>query len=113
MTDATTEPGEQRMLALISYILHLIGALTGVTGIIGAVINFVRRDAPSPFGSHHRWMLRTFIWTFLWSLLGGLLVFLVITAPIGWLLFFVLWVWWVYRHVRGLIALLSDSPLPG
>ena len=31
---------------------------------------------------------------------------------LGWAILFVTWLWYVYRHVRGLIALVNDEALP-
>ncbi len=112
MTDAAKDAGEQRMLALISYVLHLVGSVTALPSLIALVINFVRRNTVAPYDSHHRWMLRTFFWTILWFILSSVLVALVITAPLGWLLAGIAWIWWIYRHVRGLIVLLNDGDLP-
>lgn len=112
MNANTQEAGEQRMLALITYVLHLVGSVTALPSLIALVINFVRRDAQPPYAAHHRWMLRTFVWTIIWFILAGVLVGLIITAPLGWLLIGIAWVWWVYRHVRGLIVLLNDGELP-
>lgn len=112
MSQSQEEAGEQRLLVLISYILHLIGSVTALPSLIALLINYLKRSAMAPFDSHHRWMIRTFWWTILWMVLGSILVFLVVTAPIGWLMGGIAWLWWIYRHVRGLIALLNDSALP-
>ncbi len=108
----TQESGEQRMLVLISYILHLVGSVTAVPSLIALLINYVKRNTRPPFDSHHRWMIRTFWWTVLWLVISAIFVFVIILAPVGWLVGGVAWLWWIYRHVRGLIALLNDSPLP-
>jgi len=34
-----------RTLVLVSYVLHLIGAVAGLTSIVGLVINYVKRGA--------------------------------------------------------------------
>jgi uncharacterized membrane protein len=53
-------------------------------------------------------MIRSFWWAILWCVLG--LVTLVIA--VGFVILGVAWIWYVYRHVRGLIALLNGEPLP-
>lgn len=103
---------EQRTLVLISYILHLVGSAIAVTTLIALVINYVKRSAMAPFDTHHRWMIRTFWWAVFWFLLSSILVFMVLTAPLGWIIGGIAWLWWVYRHIRGLIALLNNSALP-
>ncbi|NNF52225.1 MAG: hypothetical protein HKN59_07275 [Gammaproteobacteria bacterium] len=112
MPQSIDDAGDERMLVLISYILHLIGTVTALPSLIALLINYVKRSSAAPFDSHHRWMIRTFWWTILWMILGGILVFLVLTAPLGWLVGGIAWLWWIYRHVRGLIALLNNSALP-
>lgn len=112
MSQPQDDAADQRMLVLISYILHLVGTVTALPSLIALLINFLKRSTMAPFDSHHRWMIRTFVWTILWMALSFVLVALVITAPLGWLMGGIAWLWYIYRHVRGLIALLNDSALP-
>ena len=105
----------------ISYILHLIVAVTAVIPgaqvsvlvlVIALVIDLVKRsDARGTWHeSHVSWRLRSVIW-------AGILY--VVTAPL-WLLFFlpgwVAWcvisIWFLYRIVRGMVAMNKQEPLP-
>jgi uncharacterized membrane protein len=96
-------------MAVVCYVLHLVGSVAGVTSIVGLVLNYVKRDGYDElFDSHHAWMIRSFWWAILWCVLG--LVTLVI--GVGFVILFVAWVWYIYRHVRGLIALLNGEPMP-
>lgn len=104
--------GEHRMLALVSYILHLVGSVTGLPSLIALVINYVKGGRQTPLSSHHRWMIRSFWWWILWMILGGLLWITVILIPLAWIIFTVAWLWWIYRHVRGLIVLLDGRDMP-
>jgi len=104
--------GEQRLLALISYILHLVGSITALPSLIALVINYVKRKPRLDLSSHHRWMIRTFWWTILWMVLGWILFVTVILIPLAWIIFAVAWLWWIYRHVRGLIVLLDGRDMP-
>jgi uncharacterized membrane protein len=73
------------------------------------VLNYIKRDRYDElFDSHHVWMIRSFWWALLWVVLGLVTVFILI----GWVILFVVWVWYIYRHVRGLIALLNGEPMP-
>jgi uncharacterized membrane protein len=96
-----------RIVVLAAYLLHLVGSVTGVISIIGLILNYIRSNQYAE-SSHHRWMIRTFWWTLLWMAIG------VITSVIfiGWGVCFLAWVWYVYRHVRGLIALSNGEPMP-
>ena len=58
--------------------------------------------------THHTWMIRSFWWALLWGVIGIVTIVIVI----GWAILFVVWVWYIYRHVRGLIALLNGEPMP-
>lgn len=104
--------GEQRMLALVSYILHLVGSITGLPSLIALVINYLKGNPQKALSSHHRWMIRTFWWTILWMILGGVLMVTVILIPVSYIIFGVAWLWWIYRHIRGLIVLLDGRDMP-
>jgi uncharacterized membrane protein len=104
-----TSVEDERIWAIASYVLHLVGAVCGLTSIIGLVINYLKRDRHDDlFDSHHAWMIRSFWWAILWSIIG----FVTILLLIGWVILFLVWVWYIYRHVRGLIALLNGASMP-
>ena len=105
----------------ISYILHLIVAVTAVVPsmqasvallIVALVIDLVKRSSAQGtwHESHFSWRIRSVIWS-------GVLY--VITAPL-WLLFLVpgmiAWglisLWFLYRIVRGMLAMSRAEPLP-
>jgi uncharacterized membrane protein len=58
--------------------------------------------------SHHTWMIRTFWWTILWYVIGVITLFI----AIGFAILAIAWIWYIYRHVRGLIALSNGEPMP-
>jgi uncharacterized membrane protein len=98
-----------RTLVVVSYVLHLVGAVTGLTSIVGLVINYLKRDRYDElFDSHHAWMIRSFWWALLWSVIG----IITIVILVGWAILFLVWVWYIYRHVRGLINFLNGEPMP-
>jgi len=106
--ERTSAEGD-RTLALVAYVLHLVGAIAGVTSIIGLIVNYVKCSPyDDVFDSHHRWMIRSFWWALLWIVIGVVTVFILI----GWVILFLAWVWYIYRHVRGLIALINGDPMP-
>jgi uncharacterized membrane protein len=105
----TATPEHARTFVLAAYVLHLIGAIAGLPSLIGLIINYLQRnDSPERLATHHRWMIRSFWWGILWVFLGALLTLVVI----GWAILGVVWLWYLYRHVRGLIALINDHALP-
>lgn len=91
------------------YALHIAGALTGVTCLIGAVIAYVsRKDAPEWLASHYEFQIRTF-WLALLFWIGAALL-----TPVGIGIFLLpaVGVWLVVRGVVGLSNLLKGQPYP-
>ena len=105
------------------YALHAFSLLTGILGaatvvgafltgwpsIIAVILNYVKRSEARGtwLESHFRWQIRTFWYGFLWVSLCGL--FVVLTLGIGiliaWLPLAIVGCWFVYRIVRGWLAL--------
>jgi uncharacterized membrane protein len=105
--------GGLRNLTHLMYALHTLSWFSaGIFSVVAIVINLVKRDSlPSAFYvSHFRWQARSFWFTVLW---------LVLTAPL-WLLFvfpgyvawFVIGMWYLYRFVRGWWAFAENRPMP-
>ncbi|MCC7010305.1 MAG: hypothetical protein IT184_15970 [Acidobacteria bacterium] len=107
----------------VIYLLHAVSLLTGILGaativgafligwpsIVAVILNYVKRaDVRGTWlESHFRWQIRTFWYGLLWTALC--VVFVVGTLGIGllivWLPIAVLSVWFIYRIVRGWLAL--------
>lgn len=109
MPPADHKPLEDKSLVLIAYILHLMGAATIVSSIAALVINYVKRGETSEvLATHHRWMIRTFWWGLFWCVVA----FILAIVLVGFLIYGIVVIWWIYRHVRGLLALAENKPLP-
>ena len=94
----------------------VVGAfLTGWPSIIAVILNYVKRsDARGTWlESHFRWQIRTFWFGLLWISLCVL--FIVATFGIGiliaWLPMALVGLWFIYRIVRGWLALSDGRPL--
>ena len=94
----------------------VVGAfLTGWPSIIAVILNYVNRGAVRGtwLESHFRWQIRTFWFGLLWVSLC--LLFVVATLGIGiliaWLPIGVVGVWFIYRIVRGWLALGEGRPM--
>ena len=105
----------------VSYVLHLVVAIAAVIPgaqvsvlvlLIALVIDLVKRaDARGTWhASHFTWRLRSMIW-------AGVLY--VVTAPLwllfllpGWVAWCLISVWFLYRIVRGMVAMNQQAPLP-
>jgi uncharacterized membrane protein len=94
----------------------VIGAfLTGWPSLIAVILNYVKRgDVRGTWlESHFRWQIRTFWYGLLWVALCG--VFIVMTLGIGilivWVPLIIVAVWFIYRVVRGWLALRDRRPM--
>jgi uncharacterized membrane protein len=112
------------------YALHGFSLLMGILGpvtvigmflfgwpsIIAVVLNYVKRgDVRGTWlESHFRWQIRTFWYGLLWFCLC--MLFVLLTLGIGiiivWLPLVILTIWFIYRIVRGWLALREGRPMP-
>ncbi len=89
--------------------------LTGWPSIIAVILNYVKRgDTRGTWlESHFRWQIRTFWYGLLWISLC--VMFIIVTFGIGiifaWLPIAVVGIWFIYRIVRGWIALSAGRPM--
>lgn len=105
----------------VSYLLHLIVAVAAVVPtaqvsivllLIALVIDMVKRsDAQGTWQqSHFSWRIRSVIW-------AG--VFYVLTLPLwilvfpGWIAWTIISIWFLYRIVRGMVAMNKDQAING
>jgi uncharacterized membrane protein len=101
-----------RTIVIITYILHLVGACTGLLSIVALIINYVVKDDHGELAaSHHEWMIRTFWYTLLGFVVCAALFITVIGIPLAWLGGLATWIWYIYRHIKGLIELSADKPM--
>jgi uncharacterized membrane protein len=101
---------DERQLALIIYILYLLGFLTAwITPIVGVVMAYANRDAaPEWLKSHYTFQIRTF-WI---GLVAGLASFPLMFILIGFLTLPLVAVWYIVRCAVGLSRLLNNEPYP-
>jgi uncharacterized membrane protein len=113
----------------VIYLLHAFSLLTGILGaatvigaflvgwpsIIAVILNYLKRSdvRGTWLESHFRWQIRTFWFGLLWVLLCGLFVVgtLGIGILIAWLPLAFITVWFIYRIVRGWLALNDRRPM--
>jgi uncharacterized membrane protein len=110
MNEVTAERTGNPDMAKVIYVLYLIGLVSGVTAIIGVVMAYIYKDdAPEWLRTHYELQIRSFWIVILYCVVAGILTFILI----GFLLFFVIAVWWIVRCVKGLKHLDQRSPYPG
>jgi len=113
----------------IIYALHAFSLLTGILGaatvvgafltgwpsIIAVILNYVKRgEARGTWvESHFRWQIRTFWFGLLW--IAICVFFIIITFGLGiliaWLPMAIVGLWFIYRIVRGWVALNDRRPM--
>ena len=96
-------------IALVVYILQAVSFFTGITALIGLIINYIKQDEARGtwVASHFRWQIRTFWFGVLWSMIG------IISMGIG-IGFFILTVnviWIIYRIIKGWLNLNDEKPM--
>jgi uncharacterized membrane protein len=105
-----------------SLVIGIVGAATvvgaflfGWPSLIAVVLNYVKRgDVRGTWlASHFRWQIRTFWYGLLWVALCVL--FIVLTLGIGfviaWIPLGIVGLWFVYRILRGWLALNERRPM--
>jgi len=111
------------------YLLHALSLLTGILGaatvigsfligwpsLIAVILNYVKRSdvRGTWLESHFRWQIRTFWFGLLWALLCLFFVFatLFVGVLVVWLPLGILTLWFIYRVVRGWLALADKRPM--
>ncbi len=123
----------------VTYGLYGLGLFLFWPTVIGLVMAYVKlNDVPELLASHYRWLIRTFWWSLLLSalMLGAMLVVMIPNAieiesavqsgqyfnipweligagVLGGLGIAIVWLWTVYRLIRGAVRLSDGRPAPG
>lgn len=103
-----------KKVALLVYILQAVSFLIGISSVIGLIINYLKRaDVKGTWlESHFRWQIRTFWYGLLWMLIGMLLTAIhVAFALFAFIIFGATILWFIYRIVKGWLALNDNKAL--
>ncbi|WP_419225151.1 DUF4870 family protein [Acinetobacter sp. A2] len=81
----------------------------GSNSLIAIIMNYVKRNEMrgTRLESHVDWQIKTF-W---YSLIGYIVGFLLTAVLIGYFIILVVFIWHVYRLIKGLIALNDNKPI--
>ena len=111
-----------RTLTHVAYALYALAFVTGITAIAGFIIALLKRDdcRGTLYASHMTWLIRTFLIGLLASLAVGLVTLLLGWIPLVGFLFIVagalagagILIWYIYRIVKGWLALFDGQPIP-
>jgi uncharacterized membrane protein len=119
--NAVSEKAEDlKSVGWVSYLLHLIVAVAAVVPganvgvallVIALVIDLVKKgDAAGTWQeSHFSWRIRTVIWAgILYAVTSPL--WLLLIAP-GWIAWGIISIWFLYRIVRGMVAMNNSQAI--
>jgi uncharacterized membrane protein len=105
-TPLSAQDDEAKTHALIAYALMLAGLLTVVFWLVGGIWAMVKKSdtESSRFSDHYTNLISTFWWAIFWAILGGVLSLLFV----GYIMLCILWLWALYRLIKGLAKLTSN-----
>jgi uncharacterized membrane protein len=110
--------GVAAVVGLVSSGFPLIAPLTGIIGIVGIILAYVKRGEATGtwLETHYRWLIRTFWFSLLWGAIGAVIFVLLAIIIIGLFIGYLIWVattiWVLYRLVRGYMLFNQSKPIP-
>jgi uncharacterized membrane protein len=122
-TLSTLDPEKERSLktvGIVSYVLHLIVAISAVIPglnasiallLVALIIDFVKKDdaAGTWQESHFRWRIRSVIYAGI-AYIVTIPLWLLFIIP-GWIAWFVISIWFLYRIIRGFMSMNDNKPI--
>jgi len=109
--------GDKRLTHIL-YLLHGLAPFTAwLLAVVAIILGMARRDdvRGTFLDSHFSWLSRTFWWGLLWivvcSLLTALMFFTLLLIPLMWLPFTLLFIWYLYRVIKGWLRLNDGRPV--
>lgn len=111
--------GVTAVVGLISSGFPLIAPLSGIVGIVGIILAYVKRGEAGAtwLASHYRWLIRTFWFSLLWGAIGAIIFFVLFIVLVGIIIGYAIWVattvWVIYRLIRGYTLFKDSKPVPG
>jgi uncharacterized membrane protein len=116
------------MITMVIYGLHFFSALGGVlspafiitafvTGwpsVIAVLLSYLNCDNAEGtyLESHYTWVIRTFWLALIWLIVSGIFIITFFGLPVGVFILLFTGAWVMYRIIRGVLALLSEKPVP-
>ena len=109
LMDVNSKTQTDRVIMHVLYALHTLAWFSaGALAILALIFNYIRRDDESSamYKAHHDFMIATFWWTLLWLVvLSPLWLLLVLPGAIA---YFVVWLWYLYRCLKGWVRFNSQ-----
>jgi uncharacterized membrane protein len=117
-TDGMARPPATNTQVL--YILHGLAPFTAwLLAVVAIIVAMFTRDAVrgTYLDSHYSWLARTFWWGLLWGIIAGIVSAILFVTIVGiilvWIPWTILFVWYLYRVIRGWLLLNDGKPAPG
>jgi uncharacterized membrane protein len=111
LTEFGIKTSRDRTIMHVLYGLHTLAWFSGgIFAVIALIINYVRRadESDALYIDHHNYMIATFWWTLLWLVvLSPLWLLLVLPGAIA---YGIVWLWYLYRCIRGWLRFDSNRP---
>lgn len=103
------QQSSNKTLTHVIYGLYALGLVIGMTVFVAVIMNYLKRDdvRGTWLESHFVWQIQTFWYGFAGMVVGLLATFILI----GWPILFVVGIWYVYRIVKGWLALVDERPM--
>ncbi len=112
-----------RTVGHISYALHAIVAVAAVVPgfqvstlllVAAFLLDVVKKsDAQGTWQeSHFSWRIRSVVWAMILYGIAWILVVTIILIPVAWVMFVLVSIWFLYRVIRGWLALNDRRPMP-
>lgn len=97
--------------ALIAYGFMAIGFFTGIFWLVGVIWALLKRGEArgSIFEDHFTNIIKIFFWGLVFSLIGFVLSFVII----GYVILLLVWLWAIFKTVKGLARLTSNKAYAG
>jgi uncharacterized membrane protein len=107
--DGDGDATELKTITTVVYALQALSFIFGITAIVAIIINYVKREdvKGTLYENHFDWQISTFWWGLLWFALGWITAWFLI----GFVVLFVVWIWIIYRVVKGWLKLSEGKPV--
>lgn len=112
--ESTPAGGPQQSLVKLTHVVYALDAASlfiGLTGIVAIVMAYLKRDeARGGFlESHYTWIIRTFWIGLAGAIVGGATMWM---FGLGMIIVGAVIVWYIYRIVKGWLALNDGRAIP-
>ena len=116
----STQTQPSKTTTNVLYLLHALAPFTAwILAVVAIVIGMVTRDEVrgTYLDSHYSWLARTFWWGLLWIAISCVVTAVLLVTIVGiifiWIPWTILFLWYLYRVIRGWLLLSDGKPALG